>query len=360
MRTPSLLVTLLVPTVAAAEPVFCEDLTPSADPSALADDSCVRTTPAGSFSPTIKWHWTNNTLSPGFHDIMMAPVAGNLDDDNGDGHIDSFDVPDVVFTAFTSGRYQFTNSTPGRLVILDGATGAMKASHANFGGERFLPTGGVALGDIDADGIPDICTVGWDDLLVCGHGDGTLLWASGFSRSGNSFDAPAIADMDGDGLGEVLAQGRVFDSTGNVILNLSADISTVIPGMFPVDWDLDGTLEIVAPGGVWRLDGTEVITTPHSKHAAVGDFDADGLPDLVVAQDRQIWVYRNDGSLLWTSPNLDPGANTGCIGAPTVADFDGDDLVEVGAAVANRYAVVDDDGSILWTRNVVDTSSCTT
>lgn len=57
----------------------------------------------------------------------------------------------------------------------------------------------------------------------------TTLDASGIARTTYSDDAPAIADRDGDGLGEVLAQGRVSSHDRRLLLDLSAESTSRIP-----------------------------------------------------------------------------------------------------------------------------------
>ena len=70
----------------------CAEFVPGdiADPEV--DESCFREPLVGTFTPTIEWQWSENPINPAFNQIMSAPVAGNLDDDNGDGLVDTNDI----------------------------------------------------------------------------------------------------------------------------------------------------------------------------------------------------------------------------------------------------------------------------
>ena len=67
------------------------------------------------------------------------PVVGQLNDDNGDGAINSQDTPDIVYSL----------NSGGGLVSVNGKTGLVQwTSNAIFDG-----TSGQAIGDVDGDGV---------------------------------------------------------------------------------------------------------------------------------------------------------------------------------------------------------------
>ena len=125
----------------------------------------------------------------------------------------------------------------------------------------------------------------------------------------------------------------------------------------PVDWDGDGRLDLVAGNTIYALDGTILHTLSGSDGMpAIGDFDLDSDPDVVLTGGGLVRLYDNTGAQLWSVSV--PGGGTG--GPPTVADFDADGFPEVGVAGQAQYTVFDTDGSQLWTRGVSDYSSSVT
>jgi len=84
----------------------CEDASPGTLPSPIIDSSCVVSTSSGVFEPTVEWQWTTNPDQPGYDQIMSSPMVANLTDDNGDGIIDTSDIPDIVFTSFAGDAYR--------------------------------------------------------------------------------------------------------------------------------------------------------------------------------------------------------------------------------------------------------------
>jgi hypothetical protein len=113
---------------------------------------CKLKAPPESFSPVLQW---SVELGNGFG----PPLVANLTDDNGDGEIDLCDIPDVVVMA----GYEPPNIFEGRLLpeganlyVLDGATGREHFKAETKVDYRIIP----AIGDIDGDGLPDIVSTG--------------------------------------------------------------------------------------------------------------------------------------------------------------------------------------------------------
>lgn len=99
-------------------------------------------------------------------------------------------------------------------------------------------------------------------------------------------------------------------------------------------------------------------------YVAIGNFDDDPYPEIVVIGNGQIYMLNHDGTdaEVWNPPThapMDlPGGGTG--GAPTVADFDGDGIPEIGVAAAANYIVFNRDGSMRWSSAISDKSSYST
>ena len=57
----------------------------------------------GEFAPEMECRWNGPPSGdpyPAHTDVVMTPVVGNLTDDNGDGVVDTEDVPDIAFISY--------------------------------------------------------------------------------------------------------------------------------------------------------------------------------------------------------------------------------------------------------------------
>ena len=240
---------------------------------------------------TIKWQWSESEEFPGFDRVMAAPAIGNLTDDNGDGRIDDLDIPDIVFTAFIERDYNLD----GTLTVLSGDTGEVIWSliaPSEDGTFQFASTGGVAIGDLEGDGSPDICVSGHRIAIICMEADGRFKWAAGeeYAQSG----APAIADMDGDGTGEVIYGRQIFTHQGELMGIGDRGVGAVDPNSvtsFAVDWDDDGFLDVVVGDAIYNRFGETIqeLNGPDG-YPAVADLDLDGRPDVVVVAEGSVHI----------------------------------------------------------------------
>ncbi len=314
--------------------LVCGDDDAPAGENADVDEDCAREPTVGSFGPTVEWQWNQNPVYPGYDDLMATPAVGDV---TGDG------TPDVVFTSFAGGAY----TSAGTITAIDGATGATHWSVA----PGVYASAGVALGDLDADGLPEVCTAGTSYAVVCLDGAGNVKWQAGTEMS--YVGCPAISDIDGDGLAEVILGRQVFNADGTTRWVGAGGVGYSMS--YAVDMDGDKGLEVVAGSTVYDTDGSVLWTSPVGDGmTAVGDFNGDGGADLVVVVGGTISLVR-DGALVWSTAT--PGGGGG---PPTVADFDADDEPEIGVAGAYYYSVIETDGSVRWSMPVQDYSSSVT
>lgn len=342
----------LTPAADATAGEACPELTGSpyaVDP----HEECVAEPEVGTFNPTIEWQQAENPSFPAFTQIMSTPAIANLTDDNGDGVINQADVPDIVYTTFSGSAY----TAGGVISAISGDGGSFHWSLDQVEGQGVYSSSSPAIGDLDGDGVPEICVAGTTSAVVCvALVDGTpsLKWAAGTETYG--YGAPAIADLDGDGLAEVIFGRQIFAHDGT-LLGLGASGVGGRYMSFAADMDGDGALEVVAGNAVYEMDGTEIwASTLVDGIPAVGDFNSDGLPDVVSTSGGFVRLIGNDGGLIWETAL--PGGGSG--GAPTVADFDGDGAPEVGVAGKAYYSLFDTDGAVLWSNPVSDYSSSIT
>ncbi|MDP2309640.1 MAG: FG-GAP-like repeat-containing protein [Pseudomonadota bacterium] len=291
----------------------------------------------GSFTPIIEWTNTD----PG--DTYTTPVVGQLTDDNGNGVIDDGDTPDVVVA-----------NTAGVLWAISG-DGRTLWSAGSLGSEPMT----AAIGDLDGDGFPEVVGSGYNNTLAVHGENGSPLW-SAVAASSPACGAVAIADLDADGDPEVIL--------GNLILN-GQDGRTRGTGRFgkgtgysgggaatmgaAADINRDGLLEVVVGNALYDADGNAIWANGQSDgFVAVGNFDSDPEGEIVVTWTGNVRLQDDDGTVLWSANYT--GSTSG---PPTVADFDGDGEPEIGVAGNGEYKVIDADGTALWSRPTVDFSS---
>jgi outer membrane protein assembly factor BamB len=261
--------------------------------------------------------------SPVLVDTTVTPAIGDIDDDG---------LPEIVAATDSHQLIAFEH---------DGTI----AWQSNVVWNTIY--GSFALADLDNDGTPEIiagnrthhvdgtiettlpiadpsysATTAHDldddgDLeLVMGnavyHHDGALLWQTNLADG-----YPQVADLDDDGLPEVL-------------LTNAAGISVI---------EHDGTIKYqnLTPtgdptgGNIWR------------RPATIHDFDGDGAAEYAVSSQNHYAVYEGDASILWQANVLD---STG-IAAGTAFDFDGDSIAEAMYADETNLYVYDGMGQAL-------------
>lgn len=342
----------------------------------------------GNGDGTFRHEWG---LSPG----VIAPSTA-LADLNGDTH------PDLVLA-----------SSPTLLVLLGTGTGEFSPTHryaqGSFGAT--LPTGlrgGIALADVDHDGILDAVTAGRGLDVIAGAGNGAFV-AAPLEGERLGFIHPVDTDFNGDGRLDLaafgdqqeyllfdqasgaLSAGPPFAAGGQSTLLVAGDVNedghedVVLCGTLEfgmqfalrvglgtgtgtfsfgpnipnnvigeqvllanIDGDTHLDLLLLHGGdftrglnfsigngagsfGAFNSTVPRISTTSDPRDVDLADLDQDGDLDLVVAQRRELAIYRNDGTgnfiaSTYAIPDLD---FLDRLNAVTVGDFDGDTWLDV-------------------------------
>lgn len=332
------------------------------------EELCMFIPPVAGFSPEMECHWNSSSVTPSRVDVVATPAVANITDDNGDTLVDLDDTPDIVFISYDypgDGCCQ----TPATLRVVSGRCGSdgYLPEHFSVTSPAVDNSGGVAVGDIDGDTLPEIVAARHPDGTVAFENDGTLKWESDDPDRDTLMDSctamqPAIADLDADGFAEVVAGRVVIDGLTGITLwrGLGGRGYNAFLGPIGVvaDIDLDGVPEVIAGNTAYRADGWIEWTYDYGSslgscsdncalgcdgYNAIGNFDSDPFAEVVIIVAERLFVLEHDGTLktmidIPREPGYS-GYNEG--GPPTVADFDGDGRAEIGVAAANYYVVFD-------------------
>lgn len=308
----------------------------------------------GTFAPVLKWAWSGSTVLPLYNQVMSIPIVAPIQDTNGDGKIDQHDIPAVIFHTFADTTYL----ADGVLRAVSGRDGheLWTVTNSAF---RTNPGGHLAVADIDGDGLIEIIAPKSGGGVIVFEHDGTFKWQSPVPTNNINSGGPAVADLDGDGVPEIIV--------GNTALNANGTLrwqGTGVSGPLPAvaDLDMDGIPEVISGAAAYRNNGqlwwqNSTIGQGNGAYVAIGNLDADPFPEIVVVNFGKIWVLEHDGTIKWGPVSI-PGGGNG--GPPTIADMNGDGVPEIGVAGAIRYVVLRADGSILWQSPTQDQSSSST
>jgi outer membrane protein assembly factor BamB len=213
-----------------------------------------------------------------------------------------------------------------------------------------------AFADIDGvSGAEIIFSTNYDvGHVYCLNSDGSFRWSRSLGSASVQpwvFSSPAIADLDSDGVPEILIAGRsgtalhCFSPTGNVKWTFPIDASNS-PVVANVDTIGDAEILIPCATALYCLNSDGSVkwsyasTTGHA--VAVSDLDRVGYPEVILTAGNNgiLCLNGNDGSLVWSCPCT---VST----SPSIADVDLDCYPEI--IVANRRLFcIESDGTLKW------------
>lgn len=326
----------------------------------------------------------------------VTPVAGDWDNDG---------VIEVFTYEYNANPMPANSPSAGnKIFVINGEDGSIENTFTLPSGSPQSTTG-LALGDLDNDGLGELIVLNQDTTITCFEHTGVVKWTSPATSSlfGGVPFRPIlnIVDFNQDGNAEIyFANGVLNGQTGAFIgsggfsfgsTGIGAPLNSVQETLlFPMSVAADvlptgfcadcGGSEIVAGFGVYSVNvGTGTLTqqvisqppfglgSPVDGFTTLADYDNDGDLDAIISANAQfgggaatdVLVYVWDiqtPTVIATSPTFS-SPTSGNILQPTVTDFDGDGLVEIGVAYENNYVVLDDHiqgAAILWSKTVTD------
>jgi subtilisin family serine protease len=226
----------------------------------------------------------------GAGDNPLAIVAGQLNDDNGDGVRDSGDRADFAVAAYgPAGQPQLSSVT----VWLDNGSGftATSPSYTGVGNGAY----GMTLADVEQDGDLDLVVVNLDSnnaRILTNNGDGVFTVASDGLATGVGPTSITARDMDGD------------QDTDLIIANATSRDASLLRN--------DGLGSFSLPENFGALNHQ----TPVAIALAVGRFNNDTAPDVALAHGAL-------GTMAVTLNNVVPGSQRVAlqISQPNVSGF---------------------------------------
>jgi outer membrane protein assembly factor BamB len=284
--------------------------------------SCSLMTLQAQSFPSVQWSY--DVGAPAFGSAASA----DFDDD---GKLE------IVFTTYTN---------DGRAHCLNAEDGSIHWIY-DIGG-----CGDVAplIYDADNDDTLDVIINGsCNPTAFCINGQtGVLKWSV---PSGGGDSPPTAADIDGDGMPEILfgnfnGQVRILNGEdGSLYRNIQVATGAVQTEPTLCDVDADGQLDFIVANHfnitgcytyafnprtgdtLWVNFMADTASTYYAYHGgALADIDFDGKEEYVIGANNGTIRALNveDGSVLWTRSGL-----TSVMSAITIADMDGDDTLEV-------------------------------
>ena len=200
-------------------------------------------------------------------------------------------------------------------ILCCSALAAPTITQPKFFARRDYPSSGghVSVADVNGDGMPDIIAVDWTTTVsaLVGNGNGTFRAPVTSGLGWNYITGGVPADLNGDGKVDLVISGGprgVVSPTGIGVCFGNGDGTFQAPILYQA--------------------GTDNYTIS----PVVGDFNGDGISDVVVAGESGVWLFAGKGGGVFNPGTLTPIAASGAVYYLAVADFNGDGNLDLALA----------------------------
>ncbi|KGY08114.1 beta-prism lectin domain-containing protein [Vibrio sinaloensis] len=271
--------------------------------------------------PVLAWSWQGSSFMPEYDQVMVSPVVVQLNDDNNDGKINNEDTADIIAITFKDNQY-----TDGGLVrALSGVDGSEIWDYSNRGIIADARNS-VAAGDLDGDGVVEIIISNREEnyYRILDNSGNLKKKIDKNETNWRTIGQISIADLNNDGSIEIIAPDGVY----NYDTGLSLFSYGWTPSPIPLDFDSDGKQEVFADqtlfdrngGAIWNHQSASKIW-----FSSVANLDSDISPELIVSSPASKSTYENsfisvlehDGTVKWSVNNTsNPGG-----GVQAVSNF---------------------------------------
>ncbi len=270
----------------ACSPMVC--LPFGTGPIGATDESCTGPVVIGLFEASTQCEWTGPPEGdpyPNHLNVLGTPLVANLPHETKYG-------AEIIFVSYNhddGGGKAGYGSDPayyGVIRILDGET-CEQLETIDDPDNRIIAASPPAIGDLDGDGLPEVVTHRAITGLVAFAWDPeaesfATSWVSTESDiSGlGRWDGPSIHDLDDDGFPEVITGGEVYDGRSGARRNPGQVIGGSMVFSVVADVDADGMAELVAgPVHGWDAEANrwevDHAGGPPGSNYGVGDFGTD-------------------------------------------------------------------------------------
>ncbi|MCL2660567.1 MAG: FG-GAP-like repeat-containing protein, partial [Acidobacteriaceae bacterium] len=294
--------------------------------------------------------------------------------------VSSGSTGNYMLTGTVVGTGDFVNGLTGNVSFLDASNADYSLGAAPLGASTFaqsyqLAPGSpitvgtnpyaVVIGDFNGDGIPDLAIANQGNSnvsILLGNGDGTFTQAPGSPIATSSPTSIAVGNFNSDGILDLIVGSSILlgngDGTFAPAMSTGAGGKSVVVG----DFNEDGNLDLAIVNGVnssvsillgngdgtfTAAPGSPVPVGAVAQSLAIGDFNGDGTPDLVVTTGSTIGTYillgNGDGTFTQApgSPLTIPPAYGFTLIVPVaVGDFNGDGKQDLAMAVSGTVGLI--------------------